>query len=277
MPRELLLDRLPLPDPARPHVRWSQLHGSGLSLAAAEAAARHGGTVCVIAPSAAAADRIERGLEFFGGAPVRRFPSYETLPYEPISPPQDLLADRLLCLYQLARGERLTLVVEAGALLDRLPPREFVVSRSLQLTVGDKLEHGAMIRTLTEHGYLRVEQVAEPGEFAVRGAVLDVFATGGVQPVRIDLFDEEIESLRMFDAQTQLSSGKTDALRRYHGVFAAASAWRAAITPAGRGRGARHKAALQPSSERPVSKHAALTWMQRLKRVFAIEIERGDL
>ena len=165
-------------------------------------------------------------------------------------------------------------MVEAGALLDRLPPREFVVSRSLQLTVGDKLEHGAMIRTLTEHGYLRVEQVAEPGEFAVRGAVLDVFATGGVQPVRIDLFDDEIESLRMFDAQTQLSSGKTDALRRYHGVFAAASAWRAAITPAGRGRGARHKAALQPSSERPVSKHAALTWMQRLKRVFAIEIER---
>jgi transcription-repair coupling factor (superfamily II helicase) len=213
MPRDFLLNSLPLPSTARPHVRWSQLHGSGLSLAAAEAAARHGGTVCVIAPSAAAADRIEHELEFFGGAPVRRFPGYETLPYEPISPPQDLLADRLLCLYQLARGERLTLVVEAGALLDRLPPREFVISRSLQLKVGDKLEHGAMIRTLTEHGYLRVEQVAEPGEFAVRGAVLDVFPTGGVQPVRIDLFDDEIESLRMFDAQTQLSSGKTDALR----------------------------------------------------------------
>jgi transcription-repair coupling factor (superfamily II helicase) len=213
MARELLLDALPLPDPGHPHVRWSQLHGSGLSLAAAEAAARHGGTVCVIAPSAAAADRIEHEVEFFGGAPVRRFPGYETLPYEPISPPQDLLADRLLCLYQLARGERLTLVVEAGALLDRLPPREFVVSRSLQLKVGDKLEHGAMIRTLTEHGYLRVEQVAEAGEFAVRGAVLDVFPTGGVQPVRIDLFDDEIESLRMFDSQTQLSSGKTDALR----------------------------------------------------------------
>ena len=213
MARKLLLEALALPDAARPHVRWSQLHGSGLSLAAAEAAARHGGTVCVIAPSAAAADRIERELQFFGGAPVRRFPGYETLPYEPISPPQDLLADRLLCLYQLGRGERLTLVVEAGALLDRLPPREFVVSRSLQLKVGDQLEHGAMIRTLTEHGYLRFEQVAGPGEFAVRGAVLDVFPTGGVQPVRIDLFDDEIESLRMFDPQTQLSSGKTDALR----------------------------------------------------------------
>src|SRR5881394_2800708 len=213
MPRELLLDALPLPDAARPHLVWAQLHGSGVSLAVAEAAVRHGKTVCVIAPSAAAADRIEHELEFFGGAQVRRFPDYETLPYEPISAPQELLADRLLCLYQLARGERLTLVVEAGALLARLPPQDFVVSRSLELKVGDRLEHAAMIKTLTEHGYLRVEQVAEPGEFAVRGAVLDVYATGAAQPVRIDLFDDEIESLRMFDPQTQLSSRKTDALR----------------------------------------------------------------
>jgi transcription-repair coupling factor (superfamily II helicase) len=213
MSRELLLTDLPLPDSARPHVVWAQLHGCGLSLAAAEAAARHGRTLCVIAPSAVAADRIERELEFFGGGPVRRFPDYETLPYEPISAPQDLLADRLSCLYQLARGERLTLVVEAGALLARLPPQDFVVSRSLELKRGNRLEHAAMIKNLTEHGYLRVEQVAEPGEFAVRGAVLDVFPTGAAQPVRIDLFDDEIESLRMFDPQTQLSSGKTDALR----------------------------------------------------------------
>src|SRR5213075_973289 len=149
MTREFSLNALPLPDAARPHLVWAQLHGSGVSLAAAEAAVRHGKTVCVIAPSAAAADRIEHELEFFGGAQVRRFPDYETLPYEPISAPQELLADRLLCLYQLARGERLTLVV----------------------------------------------------------------ATGAAQPVRIDLFDDEIESLRMFDPQTQLSSRKTDALR----------------------------------------------------------------
>ena len=174
MPRELLLDRLPLPDAARPHVRWSQLHGSGLSLAAAEAAARHGGTVCVIAPSAAAADRIEREIEFFGGAPVRRFPSYETLPYEPISPPQDLLADRLLCLYQLARGERLTLVVEAGALLDRLPPREFVVSRSLQLKVGDNARarrddpHADRARLLARRASRRAGRVRGPRRGARR-------------------------------------------------------------------------------------------------------------
>ena len=70
-----------------------------------------------------------------------------------------------------------------------------------------------MIRRLTEHGYLRVEQVAEPGEFAVRGAVLDVFPTGSTEPIRIDLFDDEIESLRTFDPQTQLSAGKIDSIR----------------------------------------------------------------
>ena len=70
-----------------------------------------------------------------------------------------------------------------------------------------------MIRRLTEHGYLRVEQVGEAGEFAVRGAVLDVFPTGSPDPIRIDLFDDEIESLRVFDPQTQLSAGKIDSIR----------------------------------------------------------------
>jgi transcription-repair coupling factor (superfamily II helicase) len=213
MTRELLLKRLPLPDATQPRVAWAQLHGAGISLAIAEAVARHKGTVCVIAPNAAAADRIEREIEFFGGRPARRFPDYETLPYEPISPPQDLLADRLLRLYQLGRGEAQTLVVEAGALLSRLPPPEFIVSRSLSLAVGDRLEHAATIKRLTEHGYLRVEQVSEPGEFAVRGAVLDVFPTGSSEPIRIDLFDDEIESLRTFDAQSQLSAGKIDSIR----------------------------------------------------------------
>jgi transcription-repair coupling factor (superfamily II helicase) len=213
MARELLLKDLPLPSSADPRVAWAELHGAGISLAVAEAAARHKGTVCVVAPSAAAADRIERELEFFGGRPARRFPDYETLPYEPISPPQDLLADRLLRLYQLARGETQTLVVEAGALLARLPPPEFIVARSLSVAVGDALDHAAMIRRLTEHGYLRVEQVAEPGEFAVRGALLDVFPMGSPTPYRIELFDDEIESIRTFDPETQRSNQKVDAVR----------------------------------------------------------------
>jgi transcription-repair coupling factor (superfamily II helicase) len=204
------LRALELPRPATPRRTWAELHGGALSLAAAEAAGRHVGPVCVIAPSAAAADRLEREMAFFGQRASRRFPDYETLPYEPISPPQDLLADRLLALNRLARGENETVILEAGALLERLPPPEFIVSRSLYLAIGDRFDPTEMTKRLSEHGYLRVEQVAEPGEFAVRGAVFDIFPTGSAAPVRVDLFDDEIETLRTFDAQTQLSAGKVD-------------------------------------------------------------------
>jgi transcription-repair coupling factor (superfamily II helicase) len=210
MPFDLLLAGLPLPSATLPRQTWGELHGSALCLAAAEAAARHEGPVCVIAPSAAEADKLEREMAFFGGGAVRRFPDYETLPYEPISPPQDLLADRLLALYRLARGEPDTLIVEAGALLGRLPRPDFIVSRSLHLAKGDRFDPTAMTKRLSEHGYLRVEQVAEPGEFAVRGAVFDIFPTGAGAPVRVDLFDDEIETLRTFDAQTQLSAGRSE-------------------------------------------------------------------
>ena len=204
---------LPLPDDSRPRIRWAQLHGSAVSLAVAEAAGRHSGPICVIAATVSAADRLEHEVKFFTGRPTRRFPDYETLPYESISPPQDLLADRLLTLYELARGAAQTLIVDAGALLSRLPPPDFVLARSLVLTVGDRLDRAALTRRLTDHGYLRVEQVTEPGEFAVRGALLDVYPTGNSAPVRIDLLDDEIETLRTFDPQTQLSAGATDSIR----------------------------------------------------------------
>jgi transcription-repair coupling factor (superfamily II helicase) len=210
MKADLLLESLALPSAATPRRTWAELHGSALSLAAAEAAARHAGPVCVIAASAAEADKLEREMAFFGRRSLRRFPDYETLPYEPISPPLDLLADRLLGLYRLARGEAETVIVEASALQSRLPPPDFIVSRSLYLAKGDRFDPTEMTKRLSAHGYLRVEQVAEPGEFAVRGAVFDIFPTGSAAPVRVDLFDDEIETLRLFDAQTQLSAGQTD-------------------------------------------------------------------
>src|SRR5262245_8146638 len=210
MELDLLLRALELPSAAAPSRTWAELHGGALRLAAAEAAARHVGPVCVIAASAAEADKLEREMSFFGPRVLRRFPDFGTLPDEPISPPQDLLADRLLALHRLARGEPETLVLEAGALLERLPPPEFIVSRSLYLAKGDRFDPTAMTKRLSAHGYLRVEQVAEPGEFAVRGAVFDIFPTGAASPVRVDLFDDEIETLRTFDAQTQLSAGRTE-------------------------------------------------------------------
>ncbi len=179
----------------------------------AEAAASHGGTVCVITESANSADQLVRELDFFApDQPLRRFCDYETLPYDAFSAPQDLLADRLAALHALTRGTRGVLVVNAQALLNRLPPRGFVESRSLSLRIGQQLDTNALRRTLTAHGYLHVEQVVEPGELAVRGSLIDIFAAGATTPVRIDLFDDEVESLRLFDPDTQRTTGKIDEL-----------------------------------------------------------------
>nr|MBO2515365.1 transcription-repair coupling factor [Gammaproteobacteria bacterium] len=203
-----------MPTAERRHIRIGHLPGASIALAAAEAAARHPGPVLIVAPTAALADRLEREIAFFaGGEAAQRFPDYETLPYEPISPPQDLLAERLTALYRLARGEHRVFVVDAEALLNRLPPPAFVLGRSLELTVGQVVERDTLVRQLTDHGYMRVEQVAEPGEFAVRGALLDVFPAGAAEPVRIDFFDDEIETLRTFDPETQRTRAETDAVR----------------------------------------------------------------
>ena len=118
-----LLD-LALPDPGRSRIVWSKLYGAAPSLAAAEAIARHDGPVCVIAASAAAAEQLERELKFFNdGRQTQRFTDYETLPYEPISPPQELLSERLAILYRLANEQAIDLIVHADTLLQRLPPK----------------------------------------------------------------------------------------------------------------------------------------------------------
>ena len=208
-----LLD-LPLPNEDRQHVRCGQLYGAAQSLAVAEAAARFDGTVCVITDSASSADQLVRELEFFApDQPARRFCDYETLPYDAFSAPQDLLADRLAVLHELTEGATGLLVVNAQALLNRLPPPGFVESRSLSLRIGQRLDTSELRRTLTAHGYLHVEQVVEPGELAVRGSLLDIFTAGSETPVRIDLFDDEVESLRLFDPDTQRTTGQIDSLK----------------------------------------------------------------
>jgi transcription-repair coupling factor (superfamily II helicase) len=197
---------LAIPTAENPRIVWRGLHGAATSLAIAETVAAEQRPVAIIARTAATAEQLLRELAFFAPAtPVALFPDYETLPYEPISPPKDLLADRLAALHQLATGEPVKLVVNAEALLNRLPPPEFVVSRSLELKEGQQIDRDAFCSSLIEHGYFRVSQVAEPGEIAIRGAVIDVYPAGSRRAVRIDLFDREVESLRLFDPETQIA------------------------------------------------------------------------
>jgi len=205
---------LPLPDARQHIVRWGQIYGAAQSLAIAEALDTHAGTVCVLAETANRADQLARELQFFAPAkPIRLFGDYETLPYDALSPPQDLLAERLAALAALTQGTAQAVIVNAQALLNRLPPTDFIQARSLELAVGQRLDTQQLREQLVTHGYLHVEQVVEPGEFAVRGSLLDIFAAGGRAPTRIDLFDDEIEGLRLFDPETQRTTGQIERLR----------------------------------------------------------------
>jgi len=209
MPPSSTLLSLSLPTAERPQIVWRGLHGSAASLAIAETVASQERSLAIIVRTAAQAEQLKRELAFFvPDSTVAIFPDYETLPYEAISPPKDLLADRLAALHKLATGEPVKLLVHTEALLSRLPPTDFVVSRSLELRTGQEIDRDRLIASLTEHGYFRVSQVTEPGELAIRGAVIDIYPAGSKRAVRIDLFDREIESLRLFDPATQLADDR---------------------------------------------------------------------
>ena len=201
------------PTASRPEIQWRGLHGAAVALAIAEALDTSTTSVLILTRAAAQAEQLKRELDFFApDTAVEIFPDYETLPYEPISPPKDLLADRLAALHRLATGEPTRLIASAGTLLNRLPPPGFVVARSLTLATGQEIDRERLTESLVAHGYLRVAQVAEPGELAVRGAVIDIYPAGAKRAVRIDFFDRAIESLRLFEPETQIAEERRDAV-----------------------------------------------------------------
>ena len=132
-------------------------------------------------------------------------PDWETLPYDAISPHQDLISERLETLYLVARGEVDVLLVAASTALQRLTPREFIAQRTFFVKVGDQLNQAALRSQLTLAGYAHVQQVVSPGEWAARGSLLDLFPMGSSVPYRIDLFGSDIESIKTFDVDSQRS------------------------------------------------------------------------
>jgi transcription-repair coupling factor (superfamily II helicase) len=189
--------------------------GPAAPLAIAQVAQRHGRPVIVICTGEQQAYRMEREIRFFAGAdvPVVHFPDTEILPYDQFSPHQEILSSRVAALYQLPQMRSGILIATADSLVQRLPPRAWLESRSLMLKVGDRLDPLAFRERLVGAGYQSVSEVQAQGEFAVRGAVLDIFPMGSELPYRLDLFDDEIESLRGFDTETQRSSEKVPEIR----------------------------------------------------------------
>jgi transcription-repair coupling factor (superfamily II helicase) len=190
------------------------LIGASLALAATELAQAAARPVLVLAEDPRHADQLEAEIRFFAGdaIPVEHFVEWETLPWDSFSPHQDIISQRLRVLTNLPGMTRGVVIAAATVLQQRLPPVEYVAARSLALQQGQELPRASFTDSLVESGYLRVPQVSEHGEFAVRGSLIDLFPMGADTPVRIDFFDDEIESLRYFSAENQLSGERLDSV-----------------------------------------------------------------
>jgi transcription-repair coupling factor (superfamily II helicase) len=195
-------------------VRWGELYGSSLSCYLAGLAASAAGPILIVTASGREADQVLAELAFFSGAahPPWSFPDRETLPYDPFSPHPDIVSQRLRTLAALPRLQQGLVVTTGAALLDRLPSRHFLDAHAFALQPGDRLDLAALRGRLTDAGYVQVTQVLSPGEFAVRGAVVDLFVAGAEEPFRLDLFDDRIESIRAFDPADQRSAARLDAI-----------------------------------------------------------------
>lgn len=203
-----------LPRKPGEEVVWGRLYGNSIGLAVAAAARRHDGPVVVVTGDNQTASRLEAELSVFDPAMESlQFPDWETLPYDLYSPHQDIISQRLETLYRLPGMRSGVLIVPVTTLIQRLAPREYLQAHSLILKVGDRLEPEASRERFTQAGYRCVAQVMEHGEYAVRGSLLDIYPMGSELPYRIDLFDEEVESIRIFDPETQRSSGQVQQIR----------------------------------------------------------------
>ncbi|HJS91006.1 MAG TPA: transcription-repair coupling factor [Steroidobacteraceae bacterium] len=205
----------PVPSAARRHLRWQQLHGSAPALALAEATHSDQRLYVVVAAAARELDRLAAELRFFAGERLTllALPDWEVLPYDLFSPHPDIISERLRTLFELPQTRHGCLIVAADTLMQRLPPRQYVQSRAFELARGQALALEPFRQRLTDAGYAAVSQVRSPGEFAVRGSLLDVFPMGAAAPLRIDLFDEEIEVIRRFDPETQRSLDALESVR----------------------------------------------------------------
>ncbi|MCW8875054.1 MAG: transcription-repair coupling factor [Gammaproteobacteria bacterium] len=200
----------------RGEITWGRLYGDSLALGLASAAQTAGAPLVVITPDMRAAEALQEQIRFFApdeSLPVFCFPDWETLPYDSFSPHQDIISERLTALYQLPGLARGVVLIPVATLLQRLAPRAYLDQHSLLLDKGKRLDVQALRLRLEQAGYACVSQVMEHGEFAVRGSLLDLFPMGSPVPFRVDLFDDEVESIRTFDPETQRSLEQVDGIR----------------------------------------------------------------
>lgn len=198
-----------LPAPKQDQINWGKLYGSAAGLAIAEYADRQPGLVVVVAPHMPDLLHMEADLSFYRhtGLQVESFVEWETLPYDRVSPHQDIVSQRIRALYALSKHQGI-LLITASALMQNVAPRSFLDQHALLVSTGDRVALEDFRQRLVEAGYRHVSQVEEHGEFTVRGSILDLYPMTSDQPFRLEFFDDEIESIRAFDAETQRSVEK---------------------------------------------------------------------
>ena len=210
-----MLDFPPIPA-AGSRLGCGQLYGAARALAISDLARRNSGLTLVVAPDIAAQVALEVECRFFLGPQtdlLLSFPDWETLPYDLTSPHSEIISQRLRTLHRLqTRKANSLLITSAPTLLQRLCPPDHIHRQTTTLSIGGKIEIEQLRQRLDSAGYQNCSQVVAPGEFAVRGSLLDLFPMGSESPCRLDFLDDCIDSIRMFDPERQISTDRIERL-----------------------------------------------------------------
>ncbi len=191
---------------------WSELLGSADALAIAQFALQQNHPVAILVGSAREAEVLTESLKFYTGGidnfPIHLFPGWECLPYDTFSPHPSILSRRIRLMSILPTLARGILVASADTLMQRLPPTDFIEQNSFAFEIGGLLDVDSFRERMNRISYRNVQQVEDPGEYVIRGGVIDVFTMATDQPIRIELFGDQIDTIRYFDPETQLSTEK---------------------------------------------------------------------
>lgn len=202
-----------LPTQSNDHKILANVIAGSDTLALAEIVQSHQGLTVVVTPDTRSAVRLSKVLAEFVAQPVTFFPDWETLPYDSFSPHQDIISSRLSALFHLQNAKNGIFILPISTLMQKVCPPEYLQHNVLLIKKGDRIVINDFRLKLENAGYRAVEQVLEHGEYAVRGALLDLFPMGSAVPFRLDFFDDEIDSIRTFDVDTQRTLEEIPSIR----------------------------------------------------------------
>lgn len=204
----------PIPTQPKERFIWSNLFGASVGLTLSSAIKENKRPIVIITPDTAMAVRLEYEIPFFQektiAYPIIHFPDWETLPFDPFSPHQDIISGRLAALNQIPTLQQGAIITPIATLMHKLAHRSYLEGNIFLLHQGNTLDLDLTRQRLSKAGYRNVNQVREHGEFAVRGSIIDLFPMGSELPYRIDLLDNEIDSIRTFSPETQRSLDKVN-------------------------------------------------------------------